>query len=203
MRGDPIRILRRFAYFEEGSSWKVLPGEGSHRTEMGRRMFSSRIRRLWSVLSEEEKTFNPNNNAHKQALRAKISKIDNDWILWGKTTSDKNPSTFGDNSNSIQVEDTYEENQSEENSNYETESSPEYPIQLLNEETGRQIWSGEELLSILMIEDMESEAERYEGQFPFDEATMKEYKSKSIESEDGKEEDKKKFSTILEEDKEN
>ena len=53
-RGDPVRILSRFADLEESGAWKVKNYDGCYRTAVGKRMFSSRIKRLWSVLGDSE-----------------------------------------------------------------------------------------------------------------------------------------------------
>ena len=52
-KGDQPRILRSFA--EEAEEGWLVKSIAESRTEIGRRSFASRVRRLWSVLPEEMK----------------------------------------------------------------------------------------------------------------------------------------------------
>ena len=61
LKCDPLRILNRFADCGADGVWVVKTDNRIYRTAIGRRMFSSRVRRLWSVLTEEEKCYNPKN----------------------------------------------------------------------------------------------------------------------------------------------
>ena len=57
MNKNSREILKRIADRNNDGHWEIKP-EGKYRTEVGRRMFSARVRRLWSVLSPEERSLN-------------------------------------------------------------------------------------------------------------------------------------------------
>ena len=50
---------------------------------MGRRMFGARVRRLWSILDDEEKLFDPKNRSQMNLMKDKVRTLDCDWVLWG------------------------------------------------------------------------------------------------------------------------
>ena len=85
---------------------------------MDKRMFSSRIRRLWSLLSEQEKFYDPKNCFQKNALKDRIRSFDVDWILWGekKESNDEISASGGgtfqtnDSPNEEEVNDTFRTN---------------------------------------------------------------------------------------------
>ena len=52
-REDPIRLLEKFAQ-RENNDW-IVKKPNKYRIKNGARMFSERVARLWSVLTEEEK----------------------------------------------------------------------------------------------------------------------------------------------------
>ena len=60
-RKDPVRSLHCMADKTEEGVWKVKTPDEKARTEVGRRTFSSRVKRIWSILTEEEKVMNIKN----------------------------------------------------------------------------------------------------------------------------------------------
>ena len=64
LRKNPMKMLRRLAEESDGD-WKVKPPE-KRRTEVGKRTFSSRVRRLWSILPEEVKHLDINKKSTKK-----------------------------------------------------------------------------------------------------------------------------------------
>ena len=75
-KGDQPRSFAEKA--DEG--WLVKSIEES-RTGIGRRSFSSRVRRLWSVLPEEMKVNEIKSKVEKEKAKIFIENLDLDWIL--------------------------------------------------------------------------------------------------------------------------
>ena len=71
-RKGPVRLLRRLAEETEDGNWVVKVVERSYRTESGRHMFSSRVKTLWSYLSEEDKHFNLNSVSQLRRVKEDI-----------------------------------------------------------------------------------------------------------------------------------
>ena len=89
-RKDPVRSLHCMADKTEEGVWKVKTPDEKARTEVGRRTFSSRVKRIWSILTEEEKVMNIKNKNDLRHLQRKIKNLDEkvkNWILWGKRTN--------------------------------------------------------------------------------------------------------------------
>ena len=80
---DPIKILRRFAEEDEEGEWRVNDDDSGLRTACGKRMFSSRVKRLWSGLSEGEKVANIQSKTAMEVIKNKIKTLDKNWVLWG------------------------------------------------------------------------------------------------------------------------
>ena len=82
-RGDPIRVISRFAESDQEGTWTVMKEKRPARTETGKRTFSRRVMRLWEELTEDEKSANINSSSEKEKIKERIKELDADWILWG------------------------------------------------------------------------------------------------------------------------
>ena len=85
LRKDQPRILESIAT-KVGAVWEVNEPNES-RTEIGRRSFSSRVKRLWSLLPEESKDMTIETKDQKDIAKDVIRNIDSTWILWGGAKS--------------------------------------------------------------------------------------------------------------------
>ena len=83
-RGDPVRVINRFAKSDLGGTWSVKKEIRPARTETGRRTFSRRVMRLWEELTEDEKSANICCSSERRKIKERIKKLDADWILWGQ-----------------------------------------------------------------------------------------------------------------------
>ena len=169
-RRDPGRLLERIAEKDEHGNWNVKPPEKKTRTEIGRQTFSGRFGRLWSIMEESDKAILLKNKAELQKFKLKIGKFDKNWILWG-IKEDKNETNQineneDDEGNQNQDEDN-EDHSSEEDFDAENTTqderyneSEEYTgaVNVENEDNSKG-WSGSELLSLIMIETIEQEAD--------------------------------------------
>ena len=208
MKKNPIRILSRFAEVNEDGNVKVKENNTRYRTEMGRRMFGARVRRLWSILDDEEKLFDPKNRSQMNLMKDKVRTLDCDWVLWGSkveesrsrpqediphsngnddmnasgnnsahTTSsaanngndDMNAS--GNNSahtaSSAANTQSHEQNIHQDEDVYDDNAENNPPTTNLanvrEDEAYLPVWSAQELLTLMMIEDMEIYSENEEN----------------------------------------
>ena len=80
--GDQVRVLRSFATVTDGG-W-VVNNDAFARTEIGRRSFSHRIKRLWRVIPEHIQVMNVKTKKEKDLIKNYIRGINCEWILWGR-----------------------------------------------------------------------------------------------------------------------
>ena len=95
IRGDQPRILRSFAKeCCQNNEWIVEEPKDSC-TDIARRSFSSRVKRIWSVISEDIKSINVNSRENKKLIKDEVTRLDAKWILWGgnRTTEESNEDT--------------------------------------------------------------------------------------------------------------
>ena len=80
-RKDQPRILGQFCSSENGSL-KVLEYTGA-RTEIGRRSFAARVKRLWPLVPEEMKNMEVKTRKEKEKLKEFVKTLNSNYILWG------------------------------------------------------------------------------------------------------------------------
>ena len=58
-------------------------------------MFSSRVKRLWTLLDEDEKKLNPKNKRGVKEVEKKMNNWDLNWVLWGEKREQGKPNGVG------------------------------------------------------------------------------------------------------------
>ena len=81
LRKYPVRLLRRIAEEKEGEEWTVKRIDERFRTEAGRWMFCTRVRRKWHLLDRSDKEMALTNTDGLQNLKKEIATWDLDWVL--------------------------------------------------------------------------------------------------------------------------
>ena len=149
LRKDQPRILKSFAT-KIGEEWVVNEPNDS-RTEIGRRSFPSRVKRLWSILPAETKAITLKSKKQKTHIKDLMRNVDVKWVLWGgeRSTLDTAHETL--NSTNRTTMDEFTRGDEDDNTDGGIpETGDECEINISEN------WTPEELLSLLMINEYES-----------------------------------------------
>ena len=163
---DPMELLSRIAV-ETQRGWEVKAIK-KYRTEAGRRMFSARVSRIWSLLTPQEKIISLKSKSGLMKLKKKIVRQDLDWILWGRgepnqkqSLNTPTPSLEGDNGSNNEGSDSpdkesHPNSDNRSHTNEEMDKSPNdvhEPGDTMDESYEL---TGENLISIMLINKVEA-----------------------------------------------
>lgn len=163
-------------------------------------MFSARICRLWTLLSDEEQNVNIKSKKELNKLGSKFRPSEKDWILWGKgetpspaiNRDNVYESTSDGSENDGPHDETTTGNQSryshfnQNDNEYNTNDGHENGSRYDENTEGEEAWTTEEIKCLLMLKNLEEEAKRREG------VSEKEFSSDAVENTSSPNDDEKK-----------
>ena len=160
LHGGKIKeILKMFARRNQAGVWEVLEPTQS-RTQMKRRTFSSRVRRLWKTLNEYDKSCELNKPSNLKYLKQKIASLSSqtkEWILWGEVSGPSEEDTGNDSGHGGEDKEG-DQGQNQPGDEHEGENGD---VDTLEDVSSSQFGLNS-LLPLLLVMQIEEESERRE-----------------------------------------